>query len=1778
MSRYSRDYYHGFSERGRPQRRVLRELPRHQDKLPTSPQKHYVRNEVSRPENDIGVERNLGRTREIDDLTDRFNQIDVVINRSSDDNTDIICNSMLDKDERRLYKPPNDDLDGTAGSNMFNLSSLSNSSEDSLSRSRNEEISSNRELPSSHLHSTQSQYQTYSDTNVIEDTRHRARTDQTVSSRLYGELGEPTYTSSPTRVFQYGHGRIPVERSVYDSEYERHSHSPSRGVLPGFIPRTGNIYSHSQNGKAFFLSEEERIYQYNHDYSDLKNMDSDRPFATDQDERKEKDRYQSTEIQKEFPSRFQSNDCNFPEHDGTSVKSGVFLQRQRDEHEEQPNCGKGSRSLQNSHSDSRHYEETSRTDSRQHITRSQSDHSQYRSDSYPEQTYYKSDSQSESKWLTPDNIPDNYSDDWGYGAGIQLRRNLYNVRPRPSVLKEIKTEDYTTGGSSSVLGDVEKSKSFSASKSTAAGSEKSRQLHSLSLGPSCQSDTTDSSATKLQLPKAPNTVCSPNVSDAASCLKSSETINLAKTSDTVSSNIVSSTKDSGTVSSTEAVDIVTSDSSATKLQLPRTQEHLLGNTKDTVNSPKAPNTVFSPNVSDAASSLKSSETINLAKTSDTVSCTKALKSVSPAKTSNTVNSTKVSNIVDSRKASNIVSSTKDFGTVSSTKAVDIVNSAKTSDTIESTKASDIVTVSSTEACDVVTSTKNVCDTAYSTKGDSVSSTVKICVKPVTLVKLATEKNLTGKGSFIENNEDGDHNQKAKLATLSCQTPVKSMNPSSLIITPEKVQELRTSFLEKSPTLRTKQKHKSNSDNERNQLDDNCTSSDIQDKKSVDAEIPFNDSRTKNDDQLNGGLVIEEGSYDEDCEPMIVDVEPLSDHSVSPHCSEDGRNDFQEIDLIGIEDKPHDSQSKTDSIGDRNSQQCEGVDLVTVSNSSSRGSEHNLAGEDKASDKECGSVPVAAEPLSKNSGSQVSGQLGTDSIAVSDISQEGQAVSLNLDVKSVTIDSKLECEPHVKPVSGIPLLETTEGQLGPEDNVDLSTPSKISLTEPNKNSPKEPIRFKILDSRADNLQKLFKDSPLLNKRMNPNKSDRKSRQNDDMPVLVCVKDLMAKDKEQKETKIKTDREFKKIIDLYDSDEIDLGSDLGDSDDDDLLISTPSFLRSLEEQSRTQIPSTPEKSRHSLELEDSATHLEMPILEAQIPVTSKFSLDQMLAEKIEKADEVRKHQEMQAELKEDLRHGGFVKMTLEKPEEIQEDEMSLEQDQQQLLKNFQVSESAIMEVHPGDPVFHTQSYSQLFTECLTPQQCGFEPGESFVDSLLADIQPADYDIILTSDALFDCLEAVSCQSAVLRWLFFIMSIHSSHLIMEGCRQILCEAIHTQLQFHKLPKTWAPSVQDILTVFVNYGGDLHTFLPDSGLDASTLRATLSENNNHIAAPGNVTRFNRENLRQVITVVNFALQARPQYSNEELTTFFKIFSKAALDKSLNNHCLDYDFSVCLASILQLYRETDWSQQALQLCWILSSRTTNHHNLVYLLQLLMPNSRTSYIRQRTSFIILQKLLFDKEDVSEEELIGLKMNKLLKMVPMMRDYAHTDLYMLASMVNLLDMCVGNEVLKSTEKDDMLSLTDQLKRLTSEVRDNVRMLDRTRVKDMMVRVTSKWTLVMQATGSKQKSIFAYTHQQNTPLIETVQAHESDQSDQSDDEGSKNGQTTHKIHGTAHANHQNIAQLNTTDVVGGTVHADRQNKAAQSNTVDDLVKVGTDGVEDMDFTESGDYSDEDILPDI
>lgn len=79
------------------------------------------------------------------------------------------------------------------------------------------------------------------------------------------------------------------------------------------------------------------------------------------------------------------------------------------------------------------------------------------------------------------------------------------------------------------------------------------------------------------------------------------------------------------------------------------------------------------------------------------------------------------------------------------------------------------------------------------------------------------------------------------------------------------------------------------------------------------------------------------------------------------------------------------------------------------------------------------------------------------------------------------------------------------------------------------------------------------------------------------------------------------------------------------------------------------------------------------------------------------------------------------------------------------------------------------------------------------------------------------------------------------------------------------------------------------------------------------------------------------------------------------------------------------------------------------------------------------------------------------------------------------------------------------------------------------------------------------------IEAVQAHESDQSDQSDEEGSKGDRT--------------ISQT------AGSAQTDNPSKTTASlYTVGDLVKVGTDGVEDMDIIESGEYSDEDILPDI
>ncbi|XP_071170585.1 SMC5-SMC6 complex localization factor protein 2-like isoform X2 [Mytilus edulis] len=569
-------------------------------------------------------------------------------------------------------------------------------------------------------------------------------------------------------------------------------------------------------------------------------------------------------------------------------------------------------------------------------------------------------------------------------------------------------------------------------------------------------------------------------------------------------------------------------------------------------------------------------------------------------------------------------------------------------------------------------------------------------------------------------------------------------------------------------------------------------------------------------------------------------------------------------------------------------------------------------------------------------------------------------------------------------------------------------------------------------------------------------------------------------------------FQAIQDNVGSDE---DIDLEESDDDDL--EAPSFLFSLEEASNRPIPRTPTKITH---LESPgpcspAPEADLTDITTKTLLSSKFSLDQLVSEKVDKSEDQREYEEMHAKLEEGLKKGGFVKDTLETVEP-QEDEILPEHEKH--LQEFNILDSVISEVHPGDVIFQPLLHQSRFTGSLSLQTCGYTPGASFIDKYLSTLQPKDYSLLLTSNILQNTLESVACQEAVLRWLFLLMSVHSNQLVTQGCHKTLLEHLNRQIHFKQLPQTWIPPIPDVLSVFCNYGCEVSRLLPDSIADSTeeeySSHIVHEEQNGMIPRGGNsICR----NLHLVLNIIGQCLHSRPRYSSKQLTDLLIILCHVAMDKSHNSEVLPHEFQVCLKGILKSYSSNYWESHCNELCHTLFKITGHHHNRQYLAQLLPEDKRGAYLQRRLAYLYLQDMFDVGRDMDIKDYkikcLHVYLTKLQNLVP-------TDVYKLSSAISYLDIAVGNSAIKVAEKEDLQYLCDQLKKISGDVKDSVQMLDRSWVKDMMVRVCSKWTLYLLTVGSKQKSMFAYTKKKTPAVFEikTVEASQGDISSQSEGE--------------------------------------------------------------------------------
>ncbi|PVD30455.1 hypothetical protein C0Q70_09721 [Pomacea canaliculata] len=401
-------------------------------------------------------------------------------------------------------------------------------------------------------------------------------------------------------------------------------------------------------------------------------------------------------------------------------------------------------------------------------------------------------------------------------------------------------------------------------------------------------------------------------------------------------------------------------------------------------------------------------------------------------------------------------------------------------------------------------------------------------------------------------------------------------------------------------------------------------------------------------------------------------------------------------------------------------------------------------------------------------------------------------------------------------------------------------------------------------------------------------------------------------------------------------------------------------------------------------------------------AQYSLDYLLME-TKKNEAVNKEiQTLQEKLQRGILLGGFEAVG---ENECNSDDDGLSAEHREALEKLKLNYSHIPEVHPGEVVLLATGCGRIFNEALSPLRCGFSPSNnSSLEKEIANIQPAYVSDLICSGVI--SMTSLSCKESLMRWMFFLSSVHSNGIIALKCVEEIAEMIQWHMETNRPEcNTWSPEISDILRIFVNWGAKPEKVIFDQSVVCNINQLSEVLDEGHSVPQPKVTY---RNIEAVLRVLSSCLQARPSYSNGELTQLLLMLCKLALDPMLSNQILQYEIQVCLSSVMKCYSLKQWLTAVPSLSHQLARLTSHHHN---------------------------------------------------------------------------------------HKQLCELAENFQGLISEIKDNLRMMDIAKVKDMMLCMRSKWLLALKCANERQRSLFSCWSKPTKMNVERVEASVShDESDE------------------------------------------------------------------------------------
>ncbi|KTF77998.1 hypothetical protein cypCar_00028467 [Cyprinus carpio] len=495
-----------------------------------------------------------------------------------------------------------------------------------------------------------------------------------------------------------------------------------------------------------------------------------------------------------------------------------------------------------------------------------------------------------------------------------------------------------------------------------------------------------------------------------------------------------------------------------------------------------------------------------------------------------------------------------------------------------------------------------------------------------------------------------------------------------------------------------------------------------------------------------------------------------------------------------------------------------------------------------------------------------------------------------------------------------------------------------------------------------------------------------------------------------------------IELGDDCHISLSSSSSGHEDEPL----PSLQKLMSR--RDHVPVTPEKDAFS----EPNTPVSKAAPEAVKTKAASYrnTLEQMLKEK----EQYQRSKELERQFLESCEED-LVNLDENENSESKEEGISLEQ--REILRRFSVATCAIRDIHPGEEIFLPARFGRLFNHqtldlrkiTVTPhnksQQILFKARTEHVLSLIS--------AGLLSKAYF----SFPCQPEVTRWLFQMMSVYpnpviSSH-IMQSLQTIAVSAAQHIVEYQSQSfKVWVPSVRDITLVFLNMGASFISLFPLEALQPPFTEGDLLE--------------------------SFQLEGTSQD---------RVISDMKDNSTLPVHNLE--------SVLNISKA----------CQTLTDLSEDHHNLRRLIYLLPDSSRGKQLKRHLSVSIISKLL-NHTCTYKPSGTEFKLSELIPFLPQMRPSsllkglrsarsaedcdANLDqqaYYLCYSLLTLTNEASNYEFLPSAQRNDLQILSSQLeKHIKCDIRESEKMLYRSKVKDFVARIYTKWQVLLTRTRPKE----------------------------------------------------------------------------------------------------------------